>query len=585
MQVGAGLGLLLTPHLLAPFGWRGAFLAWGALGLAACFVWANMPAEAVPPTHPRTLRQVVQGLRSPAVLCLGLVHLGTLGLGQALAPWLALYFAARYGLPLGLAAALGSIGLFAGIVFRPLGGVLLARQAFGAVLLMRLGTMLACMGVVLLALPAPFALTAGVGIALLAFGTTLPYAAVLSEAGRVGRRSGLGTGTAQGVVALLSAPASALGPPLIGLLVQREGNFSLALGTLALTGVLAIPAALLAGPALTRAWKTRRTARTTTSVPDVHIQFRDSKMRMDPDTHLPAALAQLKKTVHHPQQATPAGRPIILMPGFFSRAVDGQRTVFDTDALTMQRLLKAGAMPVLLPLSPLASQQDASPHQRVGEDLFRRLFDEVIWPLFCQMVLQQARGVCLTGYQDRQAPDVSTQRSEEVGGTNQSRKLIYNSIVLLARVIGMPVLSGEQALQKSPQVWGSTGEDTHAQGPSIWTPLTASSSFEKDNDEEVMATFSPFVATCNAYTPLPPDTLRALQAPLYAWLRQKQWTFVRQTAHLQTASDLQAGTHERNTRASVSQASMRLRARQHKLRVIRGTACSPGKTGHASTPP
>jgi predicted MFS family arabinose efflux permease len=81
MQVGAGLGLLLTPHLLTQFGWRGAFLAWGALGLAACFVWANMPAEAVPAQHPRTLRQVLQGLRSPAVLCLGLVHLGTLGLG------------------------------------------------------------------------------------------------------------------------------------------------------------------------------------------------------------------------------------------------------------------------------------------------------------------------------------------------------------------------------------------------------------------------------------------------------------------------------------------------------------------------
>src|SRR5258706_3065348 len=158
MQAGAGLGLFVTPYLQALFGWKGAFLTWGVLGLAACFVWANMTGEAVLEAHPQALRQVLQGFRSPAALCLGLVHLGTLGLGQALAPWLALYFAARYALPLGLAAALGSIGLFAGILFRPLGGVLLARRVCGAVALMRIGTVLACTGVLLLALPAHLAL-------------------------------------------------------------------------------------------------------------------------------------------------------------------------------------------------------------------------------------------------------------------------------------------------------------------------------------------------------------------------------------------------------------------------------------------
>src|SRR5258706_12695149 len=140
MQAGAGLGLFVTPYLQAQFGWRGAFLTWGVLGLAACFVWANMPGEATPAPHSRALRQVLQDFRSPAALCLGLVHLGTLGLGQALAPWLALYFAERYTLPLGLAAALGSIGLFAGILFRPLGGVLLARRGVWAGGPMRLAT-------------------------------------------------------------------------------------------------------------------------------------------------------------------------------------------------------------------------------------------------------------------------------------------------------------------------------------------------------------------------------------------------------------------------------------------------------------
>src|SRR5258706_1252744 len=346
MQLGAGLGLFVPPYLLAQFGWRGAFLTWGVLGLAECFVWSNMPAEAVPALQPRTLRQILQGFRSPAALCLGLVHLGTLGLGQAIAPWLALYFAARYALPLGLAAALGSIGLFAGILFRPLGGVLLARRVCGAVALMRMGTVLACTGVLLLALPAHLALVAGVGMALFAFGTTFPYAGVFSEAGRVGRRSGLGTGTTQGVVSLLSAPASALGPPLIGLLVQREGSFSLALGALALTGVLAIPAALLAGPVLTRAWKTRQTSGTATRGRDVHAYGLPAPARLDPDARLPSALAQFTKAVSHEQQTSaPPARPMIVMPSFLSQGGDGHPTLVDTDALTVQRLLEAGSMP------------------------------------------------------------------------------------------------------------------------------------------------------------------------------------------------------------------------------------------------
>jgi cyanate permease len=583
MQLGAGLGLFVTPYLQVQFGWKGAFLIWGVLGLATCFVWSNMPAEAVPEAHPRTLRQVLQGFRSPAALCLGLVHLGTLGLGQALAPWLALYFAERYALPLGLAAALGSIGLFAGILFRPLGGIVLARRVFGAVALMRIGTILACTGVVLLALPAHLALAAGVGIALFAFGTTLPYAAVFSEAGRVGRRSGLGTGTTQGVVSLLSAPASALGPPLIGLLVQREGNFSLALGALALTSILAIPAALLAGPVLTRAWKTRRTPGTTTRELNVHVYGLPAPALLDLDAHLRTALAQFKKAGSHIQQTAAPARPVIVMPGFLSRGGDGQPTLVDTDVLTMQRLLEAGGMPVILPLSPLSTQQDKRPHLLMNEDLFRRLFDEVIWPLFCQMVLQGARGVCLTGLQDRQPEDGSTQRFEEVGGTRHSRKMVDRSLVLLARLVGMPVLSGDKALQKSLQVRVSTGEDTPAQGHVFWTPLTASSSAGMDNDEEAMAACSQFVADCNASPPLSPDALRSLQAPIYAWLRQRQQTLVHRTAQLQTASGQEAGAHERNTRASASRASMRLHARQHKLRVIRGTVCSPEKKGTANT--
>jgi hypothetical protein len=452
---------------------------------------------------------------------------------------------------------------------------------------MRVGTMLACTGVVLLALPAHLALATGIGIALMAFGTTLPYAAVFGEAGRVGRRSGLGTGTTQGVVSLLSAPASSLGPPLIGLLVQREGSFSLALGALALVGLLAVPAALLAGPVLTHAWKARRTADPATREPAVQAQRRHLSEPVDSDTHLRTALALCTTEVSQGQQATAPARPVVVMLGFLSSAGDGQRTMFDTDALTMQRLLEAGGMPVILPLRSFSFLQGERPALPVERDPFRRLFEEAIWPLFCQMVLQQARGVCLTGCQDRQAQAGDTPRSGDVAGTGQSRKVICNSLALLAALLGMPVLAGEQATRKDLHLQAKARQDVPVQEPSFWSVLPTASSPSTDRDEEARAVCSQFVATCKAYRPLPPDALRALQVPIYTWLRQRQRLFVRQTIHLQAASGQEAGTNERNTRVTFppgSRAGERLQARQHKLRVIRGTACSPGRTGHASTP-
>ena len=580
MQAGAGLGLLVTPGLQTQFGWRGAFLIWGLLGLAICFLWSNMPREAVPEVHPRTFRQALWGFRSSAVLCLGLVHLGTLGLGQALAPWLALYFAQRYGLPLGLAATLGSIGLFAGIIFRPLGGVLLARRVFGAVALMRVGAMLACIGVLLLALPVHIVFVAGIGLALFAFGTTLPYASVLGEAGRVGKRSGLGTGTVQGLVALLSAPASSLGPPLIGLLMQREGNFSLALGALALVGLLAIPAALLAGHILTRIWKLRHTSSAMMSVPDMRTRSLRSQMHIDPETNLHAVLARLAKNVHGVPQTTAHASPIVMMPGFLSRTADGQRTVFATDALTMQRLLDAGAIPVVLPLSPLSFQQGEQPHLPIGEELYRGLFDEVIWPFFCQMVLQQVRGMYL--------PEVSQKGSQEdnEGKLNGlCRSIVCRSVVMLATLLGIPVLSAEQVLRKDLQRTASQRKDMQSHESSFWSIPPATSSSLIDRDEETRAICAQFVAACKAYTPLSPDALLSLQAPIYAWLRQRQRAMVHQLLPRLITLDLLPGANRQNRAEDVPSGrwvDARLRARQQKLRVIRGTACLPRKRGTAS---
>src|SRR5205085_509053 len=107
-------------------------------------------------------------------------------------------------------------------------------------------------GVVMLALPLHAPLVTGWGLALFACGTTLPYAAVFNEAGRIGAESALGPGTAQGVVSVISSPASAFGPPLIGALLGQHGNFAFPFGTMVPVGIVALIAALLAGPILAR---------------------------------------------------------------------------------------------------------------------------------------------------------------------------------------------------------------------------------------------------------------------------------------------------------------------------------------------
>lgn len=245
VQVGSGLGLLLTPQLAAWFNWQGAFLCWGLLGIASIIVWLLVDDGFKP--HERQKIDVRAGLRSPAVWSLGLSHMGTFGLGNAIAAWIAVYLAHQYGLSLGLAATLGSIALLSGVFFRPLGGILIARRIIGAIPLLRVGTILGGAGVLLLALPFSFAPLTALGMALIAIGATIPYTSVFNEAAHL---KGVGKGIAQGLVSMISTPTVLLGPPLIGFLFQLSGSITLAFSSILLFAVIAITASFLAGPAV-----------------------------------------------------------------------------------------------------------------------------------------------------------------------------------------------------------------------------------------------------------------------------------------------------------------------------------------------
>jgi cyanate permease len=247
VQIGSGLGLLVTPIFLNYFGWRGAFLVWGLLGILSIIVWLLVSDgyEA----HTAQKVDVKAGLRSPAVWTLGLSHMGTFGLGNAIAAWIAVYLAFNYGLPLALAATLGSFALLTGMFFRPLGGILIGRKLIGAIPLLRIGTILGWVGVAFLAIPLHFALFAILGMACIAIGTTIPYTSVFNEAAHL---RGVGKGVAQAFASVISTPTVLLGPPLIGYLFENTHSFTLAFGAILLVDLIAITASFLAGPAVKR---------------------------------------------------------------------------------------------------------------------------------------------------------------------------------------------------------------------------------------------------------------------------------------------------------------------------------------------
>jgi nitrate/nitrite transporter NarK len=244
VQIGSGLGLLITPLLALRIGWQGTFLFWGLTGLLALLAWLFVRDGWVAPLEKKV--DVVAGLRSPAVWSLGLSHMGTFGVGNAIAAWISVYLVHQYGISLGLAATFGACGLIAGALIRPLGGFLIGRGVIGAISVLRMGTTLAALGVAVLALPLRLPLLAVLGMTAIAIGSTLPYTSVFDSAAQLRTVS---KGVAQGLLSVVACQTLLWGPPLIGFLYQMTGNFSLPFGSILFFSVIAINASIIAGPA------------------------------------------------------------------------------------------------------------------------------------------------------------------------------------------------------------------------------------------------------------------------------------------------------------------------------------------------
>jgi len=516
MQAGAALGLFATPALLASFGWQGVFVVWGLLGLVAaggCVV--ALRDEPVPVTsHPR---RIWDAWHSGVLWSLGLVHFGTLGLGQAIAPWLALYLAVTYGIPIGVAAMIGAWGLLAGMLCRPLGGWLLSRGRCGHVVLLRTGTLLACGGVILLALPQHVPLLSAWGITLLACGTSLPYAAVFDQAARIGKAHALGSGTAQGVVSVISAPASAFGPPLIGVLLERSGGFTAAFGAFILVGLLAITAAALAGVALSHVSR-RREPFTSPSATQPRTRDRHRLSGKDLDAYVQSEMARIR--AQRSPQFPPPDRPTIAIPGSIALSHAQDDSSSNIGGTTIRRLFRAGGTPLVLPMPcPQGSPCDLS--DAVG---FQHVFDTVLWPLCSQLLLLRVRGIYLsTGKNplagDGQAPDLW-------------KDVLQDALLRFASLVGMPVLIKREDEQR----WQVRQWDEGAMRPDARRFCAERPTRPVGSSEELPALFSTFIAAARGCAPPPLEALDPLRAALCDWLHWHSGILLRQMSRFQVTS-------------------------------------------------
>jgi predicted MFS family arabinose efflux permease len=219
--VGAGLAIAIVPQLEPALGWRAPY--WSALAVAAVPTAVLLSSRLDVRTGAR--KGIVRDRR---LFRLAALHGATFGLSVVAANWVVALLE-RQGHPRGLAAVLGALLLLAGIVTRPLGGLVLhawpgrARPALAASLV---AGALAMLG---LALPLPLAaLGAAAAVGGLAAG--LPFAAVFAGAQRIRPDA---PGAAVGFVNGWALLTVVVGTPLLGLAFSLPGDGRLGYGVLA----------------------------------------------------------------------------------------------------------------------------------------------------------------------------------------------------------------------------------------------------------------------------------------------------------------------------------------------------------------
>ena len=182
-------------------------------------------------------------LRARNSWVLACCHMCGFGMAMVLGTWVVTYLTAGFGLSLVVGGILGSVLLVLGIAARSGGGLILER-GLPPIRLIRLGLVLAMVGLATMALAGSLAVAIA-GLLATGVGVGLPYAAVFNGAAASVPSS---PASAQGFVGWGGAMTAVVGPPLVGQLFDVTGGFASGFLVLAAFTTLVLLATLALRP-------------------------------------------------------------------------------------------------------------------------------------------------------------------------------------------------------------------------------------------------------------------------------------------------------------------------------------------------
>lgn len=225
-MLGGGLAVMVLPALTDATSWRASY--WSAIVLALLAALPLLAATGLPTVgHTRAKLETAPGL-----LPLGLLQGATFGLAVVAGNWV-VPLLERHGNGAAAAGLAGGLILSAGILTRPVGGMLTHTRPRSVVLVGLLGVSL---GAAILALPLPLGLLT-VGALVLGLGAGLPFAVIFTGAQHLRLDA---PGAAVGLVNAISIVIVLVATPLAGLAFDLPSD-----GRIAFAAIAACAAAAL----------------------------------------------------------------------------------------------------------------------------------------------------------------------------------------------------------------------------------------------------------------------------------------------------------------------------------------------------
>jgi len=212
-MAGGGLALMTVPTLTDATSWRAPF--WTAIALAVAAVVPTLAARGLPRIGERRSAPV----RDVRLVPLGALQAGTFGLSVVAGNWVVTLLE-RQGASSALAGVAGGMTLFAGIVTRPAGGVVVRIHRRRVRATVTAGIVCGAAGAAALAAGVSVGVSA-VGALVLGLAAGLPFAAVFDAALRLRPDA---PAAAIGLVNGCAVLAILVGTPLAGLTFSLPGD-------------------------------------------------------------------------------------------------------------------------------------------------------------------------------------------------------------------------------------------------------------------------------------------------------------------------------------------------------------------------